>query len=116
MCDLPVPCECTLEKRAKARAEHIERHETLEQLAFDLYSAGQITEDERNLLYDQAAREWDDAIHISSPDDPLRSLCGQYGRNLADLPERPGGMEGCWTCLIKADALASQEGREAVPA
>lgn len=116
MCDLPVPCECTLEKRAKLRAEHVERHETLEQLAYDLYSSAAITEDEMYLLYDQAAREWDDAIHIASPGDPLRSLCGFYGRNLDDLPKRPDSMSGCWTCLIEADKLAPQETREAVPA
>lgn len=115
MCENPVPCACTLEKRAKARAEHIARHEMLGRLAYDLYSTGAITEDEMYLLYGQSEREWDDAIHIASPNDPLQSLCGQYGRNLDDLPKRPDSMSGCWTCLIKADELAAQA-QEAVPA
>ena len=109
MCENPVPCACTLEKRSAARREHIERHASLARLGFDLYAAGQITEEERDLLLYQSEREWDDAIHIACPDDPLVSLCGLRGRNLADLPERPGGMEGCWTCLIKADSLAPKE-------
>lgn len=58
-------------------------------------------------------REWDDAIHIASSADPLVSLCGLRARNLADLPERPDSMSGCWTCLIEADKLAPQEAREA---
>lgn len=115
MCDQTVPCACTLEKRAKARAEHIERHEALGRLAYDLYQSAAITEDEMYLLFGQAEREWDDAIHIASPADPLRSLCGLRGRNLADLPERPDSWAGCWTCLIKADELAAKA-REAVPA
>jgi hypothetical protein len=106
MCDAPVPCECTLERRAKLRSEHIERSERFSGLAYRLSVAGEITEEERDLLYAQSEREWDDAIHIASPDDLLRSLCGQYGRNLCDLPERPDGGSGCWTCLQRADELA----------
>ncbi len=106
MCDLPVPCKCTLERRAALRAEHIERSDALRAIAYRLSQSGQITEPERDLLYMQSEQEWDDAIHIASPDDPLRSLCGQYGRNLADLPEKPDGASGCWGCLQRADQLA----------
>lgn len=107
MCDLPVPCQCTLERRARYRAEHIARHDALR--AITLRLGDQMTEDERDVLYRQADQEWDDAIHIASPDDPLRSLCGQYGRNLCDLPERPDGGSGCWTCLQRADEIATPE-------
>jgi hypothetical protein len=108
MCDRPVPCACTIEQRAKIRAEHIERSDTLRDLAFRLHEGGHASEAEVELLYRQSMEEWDDAIHIASPDDPLRSLCGKEGRNLADLPDRPGGGSGCWTCLLKADELAPQ--------
>lgn len=57
MCDQTVPCACTLEKRAKARTEHIERHETLSRLAYDLYKNAAITDDEMYLLFGQAERE-----------------------------------------------------------
>lgn len=115
MCDLPTPCGCTLANRTKLRAEYMQRSDAISTLAYRLSRAGQITEEERELLYRQAEQEWDDAIHIASPDDPLRSLCGHYGRNLADLPDRPDAAAGCWTCLTKADALAPRA-REAVPA
>lgn len=114
MCSLPVPCQCVLEKRAKRRDDHMNRSQALEDIAYRLSEAGQITEAERDLLYEQALSTWDDAIHIASPDDPLRSLCGHYGRNLTDLPDRPDGMSGCWTCLGEADKLSPQEAREAV--
>ena len=106
MCDLPVPCKCTLEQRAKSRAEHIERSDALRSMASRLALVGQISHAEIDLLYRQAEHEWDDAIHIASLDDPLRSLCGQMGRNLCDLPDRPDGGSGCWTCLQRADELA----------
>lgn len=106
MCDLPTPCSCTLEKRAKLRAEHIARADRFSSLAYRLRGADAITDDEALLLYQQAESEWDDAIHIASLDDPLRSFCGHYGRNLCDLPERPDGATGCWECLRRAEALA----------
>ena len=106
MCDKPVPCQCTLDRRAELRSQQIARSEQFANLAHRLAEAGQITDEERDFLYTQAESEWDDAIHIASPDDPLRSLCGSYGRNLCDLPERPDSWGGCWTCLIRADELA----------
>jgi len=106
MCDLPVPCQCTLEKRAERRSEHIERQDALTAMWSRLRRAGQLSEVEDELLQRQIEQEWDDAIHIASPDDPLRSLCGSYGRNLCDLPERPDGWAGCWGCLQRADELA----------
>lgn len=102
MCDKSVPCQCTRDRRVELRAEHIQRSDALSALAFKLSEAGQITEAECDLLYAQSENEWDDAIHIASADDPLRSLCGLYGRNLADLPERPDPWSGCWSCLQKA--------------
>ena len=108
-------CDCPLEKRAKRRAEHMQRHDDLAALAYRLHKTGAVTEAEAHLLYQQAESEWDDAFHIASPDDPLRSLCGLYGRNLFDLPERPDGGQGCWTCLHRADELAPQP-RELVTA
>ena len=110
MCENPVPCACTLEKRAKARAEHMQRHDALGRLAHDLYTSAAITEDEMYLLYRQAEKEWDDAIHIASPNDPLVSLCGLRGRNLSDLPERPDSIGGCWTCLIKSEPETGDAG------
>lgn len=107
MCDDAVPCQCTLDRRAKARTEHVERSDAFRTLAFRLLSAGHATEAEGELLYRQSEQEWDDAIHIASPDDPLRSLCGKYGRNLADLPDKPDGGSGCWGCLQRADALTT---------
>lgn len=115
MCDNPVPCACTVEQRVKVRAEHIARSDALQAMAFRLSDAGAISDDEMNLLYAQALEEWDDAIHIASPDDPLKSLCGKRGRNLADLPDRPDSGSGCWTCLTVADKIAPRI-REAVPA
>lgn len=106
MCEQPVPCQCTLDRREQLRAEHAARSDTLGKLAYRLSETNQISEAERDLLYRQAEQEWDDAIHVASPDDPLRSLCGSYGRNLADLPDRPDGASGCWTCLHQADELA----------
>jgi hypothetical protein len=114
MCDNPTPCACTIERRKTLRAEAIARSDAFRDLARRLH--GQITDDEAMLLYRQAETEWDDAIHIAAPSDPLRSLCGQLGRNLADLPERPGGGSGCWTCLQRADELARVPEREAVAA
>lgn len=115
MCNKPIPCQCTIDRRIELRAEHIQRHDSLSGLAYRLGSSGAISDEERDLLYAQAEGEWDDAIHIASPDDPLRSLCGAYGRNLADLPDRPDGSSGCWTCLTVADKIAPRE-REAVTA
>lgn len=109
MCDLPVPCACTLEKRDKIRAAHIERSDALQALAYKLSKAGHVSDQECELILLQAASEWDDAIHIASPTDPLQSLCGHFGRNLTDLPERPDGWSGCWTCLLKADELAGRQ-------
>lgn len=109
MCDETVPCRCTLERRFELRREHIQRHDALGDMAYRLGESGAITEAERDLLYSQAEAEWDDAIHIASPDDPLRSLCGSYGRNLADLPERPDSGSGCWTCLTRADEMKAAE-------
>lgn len=114
MCDAPTPCACTLERRDALRAEAIARSDAFRDLARKMY--GQITDDEAMLLYRQAETEWDDAIHIATPDDPLRSLCGQIGRNLCDLPERPDGGSGCWTCLTRADELARPADLEAVAA
>lgn len=116
MCDETVPCACTLEKRAKLRAEHQQRSDAYGDLAFRLSSAGQISEAERDMLYAQSEAEWDDAIHIASPDDPLRSLCGQYGRNLADLPDRPDGASGCWGCLQRADKMETAAAKDLVTA
>lgn len=117
MCDEPVPCACTLERRAQLRDEARARSNTLSDLAYRLRKAEQISEGETMFLYAQAEAAWDDAIHIAATDDPLRSLCGLYGRNLTDLPERPGGGEGCWTCLHKADELAAvEQQKELVPA
>ncbi len=109
MCDKPVPCACTLEKRDKLRKQHIAKSEAFRDLAYRLHTAGHISENEAMFLYAESEAAWDDAIHIASPDDPLRSLCGQYGRNLADLPERPDSWGGCWTCLTKADELQPKE-------
>lgn len=109
MCELPVPCACTLEQRDARRAQHIERQDALRAMWSRLLEAGQLSEAESDLLIHQIESEWDDAIHIASPDDPLRSLCGSYGRNLCDLPERPDGMSGCWGCLQRADELAPAE-------
>lgn len=106
MCDKTIPRECTLERRFELRREHIQRHDALGDMAYRLGESGAISEAERDLLYAKAEAEWDDAIHIASPDDPLRSLCGSYGRNLADLPGRPDTGSGCWTCLTLADELA----------
>lgn len=114
MCDLPTPCGCTLERRNQLRAEHIERSDAITALASRLRREGHVSDDEALTLYSQAEKEWDDAIHIASPDDPLRSLCGLYGRNLDDLPERPDGMSGCWTCLIRAEELSPAAAREMV--
>lgn len=116
MCDNPVPCACTLERRAKLRDEAMARRDKLAGLSYRLHKAEQISEDEAMFLYAQAEAEWDDAIHIASPDDPLRSLCGLYGRNLADLPDHPDGGSGCWTCLDRGRALMESREREAVPA
>lgn len=96
---------CIAERRVALRAEHITRQHALTSLAFRLGSCGYIGDDERDLLYRKAEEEWDDAVHIAAPDDPLRSLCGSYGRNLADLPERPDPWSGCWGCMQRADAL-----------
>ncbi len=109
MCDEPVPCACTLEQRDARRAEHIKRQDDLRAMWSRLRDAKQLSDAESELLIHQVEREWDDAIHIASPDDQLRSLCGQYGRNLCDLPERPDGWAGCWQCLTNADKLASAE-------
>lgn len=103
---------CVREHRIKIRAEHIARHDALSALAYRLHTAGQISEDEAMLLYRKAEEEWDDAIHIASPDDPLVSLCGHRGRNLADLPTIPDGGSGCWTCIGKALELIPVEARE----
>ena len=115
MCDNPVPCACTLERRAKRREEAIAARDRLAAIAYRLHEADPFSDDSQ-FLYAQADAAWDDAIHIASPDDPLRSLCGLYGRNLDDLPKRPGGAEGCWSCLHKADEIAAAEQRELVPA
>lgn len=106
MCDLPTPCACTLEKRARLRDEHMQRQDVLRAMWSRLRAARQLSEAEDALLIRQIEQEWDDAVHIASPDAPLRSLCGQFGRNLCDLPERPDSWAGCWTCLTLADALA----------
>jgi hypothetical protein len=112
MCDLPEPCECTLTKRVALRTEHIARHEALSHLAFRLSKTAVITDAERDLLYRQAEEEWDDAIHIATPGDPLRSLCGMLGRNLVDLPECPDTWAGCWGCLDRAAKLMKPEAAE----
>jgi hypothetical protein len=116
MCDETVPCKCTRDTRVILRAQHVQRQDALRSMWWRLRSAEQLSEAEDDLLLQKVEEEWDDAIHIASPDDPLRSLCGRYGRNLADLPDRPGGSEGCWTCLHKADDLAKAEQRELVTA
>ncbi len=115
MCDEPVPCACTLERRIKLREQHIKLRDDLSSLAYRLHKDGHIDDNEMWLLYSRAEDAWDDAIHIASSDDPLRSLCGQFGRNLTDLPDRPDGGSGCWTCLMKADELQPKE-RELVHA
>ena len=113
MCEEPVPCACTLERREKLRAEHIARSDGLSKLAYRLRADKQISEDEAMLLYAQAEHEWDDAIHIASPDDPVKSLCGHEGRNLVDLPTMPDSWSGCWTCITKAEEiLPKKEERE----
>lgn len=113
MCDDPVPCPCTVERRSKLRGEASQRQDDLRAMWSRLRSAGQLTAAEDELLVRKIEEEWDDAIHIASPDDPLRSLCGSYGRNLTDLPERPDGASGCWGCLDRADAVSSA--RELAP-
>ena len=116
MCDDPVPCECTRDRRVTRRREHMARSDALRSVASRLHLAGQITDEEATLMYREANEAWDDAIHIASADDPLRSLCGYFGRNLMDLPARPDGGSGCWSCLTKADELAEAEAKELVPA
>lgn len=106
MCENPVPCACTLETRARLREQHMARADAFSKLAYRLRGEGHITEDEAYLLYRQSESEWDDAIHIASPDNPMLSLCGNLGRNLVDLPERPDSWGGCWTCLMRADEIA----------
>lgn len=115
MCDNPVPCACILERRASLRGEHIARSDALRAMTARLHSGGAISDAERDLLYAKSEEEWDDAVHIASPHDPLRSLCGKLGRNLADLPDRPDSFSGCWTCLTVADQV-SPRARETVPA
>jgi hypothetical protein len=117
MCDAPVPCQCTLERRAEARKECIARQEALLAVIRRLRDLKvPLSEKELVLLLDKAEEEWDDAIHIASPDDPLVSLCGRRGRNLADLPDRPDSWSGCWGCLTRADALESADEKELVNA
>jgi hypothetical protein len=94
--------------RVKRRREHIARSDALRNLGYRLSTEGVASEEEVALLYAQSAMEWDDAIHIASPDDPLRSLCGLFGRNLTDLPDKPDSWGGCWTCLDRA----AEQGRQ----
>lgn len=105
MCDEPVPCACTLARRKALLKKHIERHDQWNALASKLRAAGAVTDDEALLIYMQAEQEWDDAVHIASPDDPVKSLCGHEGRNLVDLPTFPDSWSGCWTCLTRAEKL-----------
>lgn len=108
MCDLPVPCACTIEERTIRRREHQERAVMIESIAGRLARSGAITDPEACVLFSLAEREWDDAVHIASPDDPLRSLCGLYGRNLVELPNvgYHGGQE-CWTCFYHESVVAN---------
>lgn len=116
MCENPVPCACTLERRKKATARHIARQEVLSDMWYRMHKSGQLSEEESRLLQQKVEEEWDDAIHIASPDDPLLSLCGSYGRNLMDLPERPDPWSGCWGCLQRADKLNAPATEALVPA
>ena len=90
MCENPVPCACTLEKRSAARREHIERHASLARLGFDLYAAGQITEEERDLLLYQSEREWTTPSTSRAPTILLsRSVAcvGEISRIYRSVPE-----------------------------
>ena len=71
------------------------------------YKLWQHGEKEAALAVYRASEEaWDDAIHISNPADPDRSLCGSLGRNLVLLDgPRPDSWGGCWSCLTKAEAV-----------
>ncbi len=112
MCDEPVPCQCTLDRRVELRRQHIELHDRLSNLAYRLWKEGHVNEEERDVLFSQAEEAWDDAIHIADPTDPLRSLCGSYGRNLCDLPEVPDKWGGCWGCMDRAAKMMKPEAAE----
>jgi hypothetical protein len=116
MCENPVPCACTLEKRKQATYAHIARQNVLSDMWYRLHKSGQLSEEESRLLQQKIEEEWDDAIHIAASDDPLMSLCGSYGRNLVDLPERPDAWAGCWSCLQRAEKLNPADERELVAA
>lgn len=80
------------------------RQEQIFAIAYRLHEEGR--EEESVLLYSFGEAEWDDAIHIASPWNGHMSLCGNKGRNLVPLDgERPGGVEGCWTCLQQVERL-----------
>lgn len=67
---------------------------------------------DKELLLDVVNRvAWDDAIHIAAPWDDRVTLCGNWDRNRISLDgERPGGLEGCWTCLMAAEWFDKTKG------
>ena len=82
----------------------IKQQRAVYDIAYRLRQEGR--EEDSDLLYALGQGIWDDAIHIASPANGHVSLCGERGRNLAPLNERPDGWAGCWTCLHEADRLA----------
>ena len=101
-------CDSRCDPHIEERNRLIAKQEVLLDIAYRVDKSGVLSEDEVSLLYAEAEAVWDDGIHIASPTNGHLSLCGQRGRNLAPLSgDRPGGGEGCWTCLTMADRFAA---------
>lgn len=102
----PYPCaECSPHRANMLRA--IKEQYELSAVGYSLSQRGE--QEAAMVVYRAAESAWDDAIHISNPADPDRSLCGNLGRNLVLLDgPRPDGWGGCWSCLSRADALAGR--------
>lgn len=100
---IPFPAAECSPHRANVLAA-MKKQDELRKVGGILWEGGD--EEEAMIVYSASEEAWDDAIHISNPADPLRSLCGSLGRNLVLLEgPRPDPWGGCWGCLSRADQL-----------
>lgn len=75
MCD-----DCHLDRVREAICKADQQQNVL----YRLYKRGDISDEQKEVLVDMMNLvAWDDAIHIAAPWESRSSLCGQWGRNLA---------------------------------
>jgi hypothetical protein len=94
--------------RFQVDLDRIEHHyERLSNGLMRLWRRKDVSATDKEILLDATNTVmWDDAIHVAAPWDERTTLCGNWDRNRVALDApRPGGMEGCWTCLLTAEWL-----------